>query len=79
MSNTVTNKLLETYIFRSDKPSRVKYEIYGNDVELTAAITIYREEPFGIHTYSAITLNASKDHPEYALEEVRKHFEKTYA
>lgn len=79
MGTTTVNKLLDTYIFTNDKPSRVKYEVYINDAKLTADVTIYRADPVGIASRDFIILNTSREHPELACEEVMGHFEKNYA
>ncbi|MGP0824403.1 hypothetical protein ACJ8PP_06120 [Serratia sp. CY82423] len=72
-------KLYATYVFTSDKPSRVKYEIYEGSDKITAFITIYRLVQIGVQSYDIIELNIPVKHPELAFKEVRDHFEKNYA
>ncbi|UAN25214.1 DNA gyrase subunit B [Serratia ureilytica] len=72
-------KLYETYIFTSDTPSRVKYEIYKGSRKLIAFVTIYRISPIGVQSYDSIDLQSPVNHPEFAFKEVRTHFENNYA
>ncbi|AYO37428.1 hypothetical protein [Serratia sp. P2ACOL2] len=79
MATIGTLKLLETYVFTSNKPSRVKYEIYTDGSALTAELTIYRINPIGVQSRDVIVLIASPNHPEFARDEAREHFRQNYA
>ena len=79
MQTVATLKLLETYIFTSKKPSRVKYEIYTAGDVLTAELTIYRISPIGVQSRDVIDLAVPANHPELALNEIREHFRQNYA
>lgn len=76
----IEKELITTYLFESGKPSRVKYEIFQEQTELSSQVTIYRLEPnFGVQGYLLISLMSPADKPEQALQEVRSHFEINYA
>lgn len=76
MANTETKKLVDTYIFTNDKPSRVKYEIYSNNNKLTAELTIYRVvSSLGVQSREEIELSTDANQPMLAYNEVKQHFE----
>ncbi len=84
MSYIPYSTLYKTFLFKSDSGKLYKYEIFQNPVEhkILTCISLLDENVQGtmnwVVSVPELILPVQGHHPEYADEEVRKHFNENY-
>lgn len=74
------SKLVNTYIFHGKSGTRVKYEVYKNEVANFAEVTVYSNAPnLHISSRSVVELKETpQNHLETVFSELQKHFKENY-
>lgn len=72
------SKLVNTYIFHSEKGARVKYEVYNHPTVNFAEVTVYGKPPLlNIISRKVIELvDTPYNHLEEVFKELQRHFDK---